>query len=516
MVYSNTKVRLVFYFLLMSITARIRFGFEMAPAYYVHQITTHSLGSSVERYRLTLSLIQALCTNSGSLTITHNHYRSYSNLLIRRSVNSSLHYRLIACILLLLCGDIEMNPGPRPTHEPMYPCAVCQLGVNWSHQAKACDNCDVWVHKSCASMGSSTYGNIENCEWKCYRCSSINCSSFLLHAYNLNVSNSFEPLAGIPGDDSIYCSSIPSPRLPFNPPIFSTPVSKNISLRSTTQNSLNSTTDTSTGQCQSKTRNPVDNLRILVLNANSVKSKKPEISELCSSTQADVLLITETKLDNTVNSCEFLPQNFDGHIRKDRSIHGGGVMIALRNDLVADEVDIECLTSEIVCARINIMKSCPLYVVCYYRPPDDKESCDGLRAALQDLSLRTNKNPKSCIVVAGDFNTRDIMWETSSIKEHANSRAVCEQILATITENQLHQLQREPTRKDAILDLFCVNNPSLVKSLQTIPGISDHDGIIMADLSLKAHINQKQARFVPLWAKADWNILRQMTTTFCS
>ena len=88
--------------------------------------------------------------------------------------------------------------------------------------------------------------------------------------------------------------------------------------------------------------------------------------------------------------------------------------------------------------------------------------------------------------------------------------------MTTITENHLHQLHREPTRREAILDLFCRNNPSLVRCLQTIPGISDHDGIIMVDLSLRAHINKKQARFFPLWAKADWNSLRSMTITFCN
>ena len=58
----------------------------------------------------------------------------------------------------MLSGDIEINPGP--VNEPMYPCAVCQLGVNWSHQAVACDVCDVWVHKSCASMDSTTYADM--------------------------------------------------------------------------------------------------------------------------------------------------------------------------------------------------------------------------------------------------------------------------------------------------------------------------------------------------------------------
>ena len=83
----------------------------------------------------------------------------------------------------------------------------------------ACDTRDVWLHKTCASMDSTTYINIRDKEWKCYRCESVNhsSSSFLYHAFNLIVSNSFAPLAGIPGDHSIFMSSISLPTSPFHP-----------------------------------------------------------------------------------------------------------------------------------------------------------------------------------------------------------------------------------------------------------------------------------------------------------
>jgi hypothetical protein len=75
-----------------------------------------------------------------------------------------------------------------------------------------------------------------------------------------------------------------------------------------------------------------DNIRIAVVNANSVinvMGKKPEIAELCNSTQLDIMVITNTKIDSTISSSEFLPQTFSGHIHKDRNINGGGVMLAV-------------------------------------------------------------------------------------------------------------------------------------------------------------------------------------------
>ena len=421
----------------------------------------------------------------------------------------------VSFISLLLAGDIESNPGP--VAPPMYPCAVCQLGVNWSHQAVACEKCDVWIHKSCASMDSATDANMENCDWKCYGCKSNNCSSFLYHAYNLNVSNSFPPLAGIPGDNSIFLSSVTSPTSPFDPPTASSTVTSDPatcrSLNIPSSASSCRDTDTSSGIF---TRTTADNIRITVVNANSVKGKKPEIVELCNSTQLDIMVITETKIDSTINSSEFLPQNYNGQIRRDRNRNGGGIMIAVQNGIVVDEVTIEHLNSEIMCTRISIAKSCPLYVLAYYRPPGDQESCDGLQAALYDLQTITTKNPKACVIAAGDFNARDIEWDTLSVKDDSDNKTLCERIITTISENQLHQLQHQPTRKDVILDLFCISNPSLVKSMQTISGISDHNVIILADIALRAQVNKKPSRTLPIWSKANWDMLKEKSWTFYS
>ena len=42
-----------------------------------------------------------------------------------------------------------------------------------------------------------------------------------------------------------------------------------------------------------------------------------------------------------------------------------------------------------------------------------------------------------------------------------------------------------------------------------ILGISNHDGIILADMVLKAQINKKLSQTVPIWNKADWGKLKK-------
>ena len=76
-------------------------------------------------------------------------------------------------------------------------------------------------------------------------------------------------------------------------------------------------------------------------------------------------------------------------------------------------VSLEASTSgEIACVRIAIAKSSPLYIVAYYRPPsDDTESIDSLQRAMEELADITKNSPQSTIIVAGDFNARDIDWD---------------------------------------------------------------------------------------------------------
>ena len=81
-----------------------------------------------------------------------------------------------------------------------------------------------------------------------------------------------------------------------------------------------------------------------------MSSKRAELAELCDSSQADVMigLITETKLNNSKMSSEFFPKNYDVSVRRDRDSNGGGVLIATKNGIVADEVPLKARDSNYI------------------------------------------------------------------------------------------------------------------------------------------------------------------------
>ncbi|KAJ8049933.1 hypothetical protein HOLleu_02902 [Holothuria leucospilota] len=69
------------------------------------------------------------------------------------------------CILLVLGGDVELNPGPRSY------CGQC----NKLDKAVECDGCVKWVHARCTNIDSDEYKKLQlsnpDAKWYCPSCS---------------------------------------------------------------------------------------------------------------------------------------------------------------------------------------------------------------------------------------------------------------------------------------------------------------------------------------------------------
>ena len=82
-----------------------------------------------------------------------------------------------------------------------------------------------------------------------------------------------------------------------------------------------------------------------------------------------------------------------------------------------------------------------------------------------------------------DFNCPDIDWENSTLKKSAAEREVQQALLDLSIEHGLTQVHDQPTRDSNLLDLVFTNNPSLVKTSTSVPGISDH-AMIVTDIDI--------------------------------
>ena len=65
---------------------------------------------------------------------------------------------------------------------------------------------------------------------------------------------------------------------------------------------------------------------------NSMRNKFEMLKEVIGNT-IDILLISETKLDDTFTMSQFILENFTLLYRLDRTEHGGGLMFFFREDI---------------------------------------------------------------------------------------------------------------------------------------------------------------------------------------
>ena len=96
--------------------------------------------------------------------------------------------------------------------------------------------------------------------------------------------------------------------------------------------------------------NNIKSLRIASLNVNSIVKHIDEMRILLESKSIDILLIHESKIDDTVLDNEIYISDYK-IIRNDRNRNGGGVIMYLRqllsfterNDLVVDSLEMICV-----------------------------------------------------------------------------------------------------------------------------------------------------------------------------
>jgi len=112
------------------------------------------------------------------------------------------------CLLLLLSGDIQVNPRPF-----QYPCGVCKQSVKQNQRALLCDGCDNWFHICCATEVYKTYSSQNSFPWHCPMClfsvlpscDTLSCNDSLGSAADESLFEQFANLKSLTYGVVIYC-----------------------------------------------------------------------------------------------------------------------------------------------------------------------------------------------------------------------------------------------------------------------------------------------------------------------
>jgi len=317
-------------------------------------------------------------------------------------------------------------------------------------------------------MHSATYSYLDkhqSADWFC-RCFTSRNSSSLYHSYMLPVSNSFSVLNHIQGDES-FCHSAPVAQ---SSPIGTNcttsqqhvdsseairPQHPNLFSRHSMSSSAFSCTNSSS-QRQPTVPTKDNNWRTLIFNINGTRSKVACLENLFESTKPDAVILNETKLDNSILTSEVAPSDW-GYTtyRLDRNSGGGGVMLLVKDDYISQEVPWTRNSGEIIWVEVLLKNKQKLYISSFYRPPSRSAAqLELFEESLCDIAGRCKNNPNHTINIGGDFNARDVNWDSICVVSGSSQKDVNDMLLRILGDFNLTQTVREPTRHSSILDLF--------------------------------------------------------------
>ena len=435
--------------------------------------------------------------------------------------------KVLIVLALALAGDIHPNPGPQTNS--IFPCGCCQAPVTWSNQGLCCDGCETWYHKSCTDEHNSKLDKLNgsNVAWLCNNCDSINISNLSYHSFEFTSQNFYEPLSKI--DTIIACDSsglhtslLDSSNdlsTTFNPGCFSSPKNNkhtpNLkSFSSTSETELDSNLTELSSFCG--TLPTKSNCSTLNINCGSIIGKKSEFKALLNYTRPDIIFGCESWLKgikpgkpvgpDVIANQEIFSDDYKIFCN-DREGRGGGVFIGVPINMTIVECPEFVTNCEIEWVKINQGKNQDMYPCSLYMPHRDTQTLLNLD---ESLKLVNKTKPKN-IIVSSDFNCPDVNWDTGIVNANASDKRIQEMLVEIMNFHNLTQMQREPTRQGNMLDLVFTSNPSLVKSSNNVPGISDHE-VIITDFDIKPQHSKQPKRKVYIYKKANGDQLKSDMT----
>ena len=117
-----------------------------------------------------------------------------------------------------------------------------------------------------------------------------------------------------------------------------------------------------------------DNIIVGILNINSISRKFDEF-KLMVSGYFDVIIVTETKLDDSFPKAQFCIDGFSIPYRLDRNRNGGGLMIYVRDDIPSKMLTKHNLPEDIEAAFIELnFRKCKWLLCATYRAPSQNHN----------------------------------------------------------------------------------------------------------------------------------------------
>ena len=199
-------------------------------------------------------------------------------------------------------------------------------------------------------------------------------------------------------------------------------------------------------------------LHFLHLNVNRLLPKIDEVKYIAKRTNANIIGISESKLDKTVLDGEL---KIDGYelIRSDRNGHGGGVACYVKTERHYNVRGFSSPEFEHIFIDILLPNSKPILIGILHRPPDQLGFLDKVSSAIGDMGNFDEQE----VYILGDLNY-NLLNEDNYIFEGKNPKNKVPRVKSYIQFCSLHNL-KQIIRTSTLLDHFLTNGSEMVSQV---------------------------------------------------
>ena len=259
----------------------------------------------------------------------------------------------------------------------------------------------------------------------------------------------------------------------------------------------------------------ISGLKFISMNINSIRGKKLELLAFLDFHQPHVVAIQETKIDSSIATSELFPETCPYSVyRKDRNIHGDGVMLLVHKDISHMPITELENDSESIWVKVFANKTSH-FVASWYRPPGStSEEFQLFREQLNYIRTHHKGRKLPSAHVLGDFNFKDIDWPDRLSKSGSTlSQSEGQVLIDIMNDHGLEQMVHFPTQEKNTLDLILTTLPGQFQDVHSPDKLSDHD-IVSGTLKMFIPPIKKPRRKVYLYQKGDYESMRKDTLQF--
>lgn len=163
----------------------------------------------------------------------------------------------------------------------------------------------------------------------------------------------------------------------------------------------------------------VKDLKTFYFNCGGMRNKCKDLFVKVKSTQYNVLIFTETWLNNTFFNSEIFGDDWlvyrrDRDYKATNTTRGGGVLIAVHKSISSEEIAVtQGHSSEQVWVKISGNDSSVVLGVYYVSPNDNDNMYDDILSNAQHI--RTLLGEKDVMFLFGDFNRPDLVYISDEV-----------------------------------------------------------------------------------------------------